>query len=747
MAAVIGGMPDVLMGWIGGLFGGGLLPPDAEAWLSSSGPIVANDNGVNGFNVNVNGSFAGLLALLDVEAGGNGVIGVNANVESPIGIAVGFVGSSKDLMDVLQLGASVMGLLGLDVPAIPDSPMGPARLNENGVGGLNMQVQGEQLAVGAVLGVQANSNEAFNGVNMDVMSSGAAIGLMGNIQADGNETHGVSANVAGDFLGLGALLDIHAVDNGIFGIDLSLSGNAAIGLVASTDPLRALVDALNDGLAIDPPLVVPGTPFGPVVTSGNGLMGINAVVQGESLAAGVFLDIEANNNEFLGLSAVINSTDGQAFGVFGSSDMLFELIPPMLAEAIFGDPDGIPVPDYTPMGDMDLSGNRGGGLWATVEGRWGASLLAGGISANDNLDISPPPGHGMMFGLASEEGPVFAGLMNLTANGNAGFGIGLDAVGDAAATVALIQSQANGNADRGVLINAGSSDDNVYAILAGVEALGNARQGIDLGLAAAGDLGVAVTAVTASDNLRQGLRLNAAAGDEAFVWVGDLALDDLRGEFGDYDFFGASDALYGFMPTGPSVFNNNGWDPGVPVDRVGMRLNVQAVNDITVVAAGGNAFIGNSGSGLHLDLDSAGGDIQTLIEVNEMSGNDLHGLRITADTGSGDIDIGIDGVQASDNERNGIFVTAESADGNVTLALDNVTASDNDRDGIRAVLRASASSPNLHGVRLSVNDSEALNNGRWDIYGRLYYGVVGGSTVVDFADFNRDTENVGAIAE
>lgn len=635
----------------------GLVDPPLAIPGSAYGPLVASGNDANGIYAVAQGESLAVLAMLDIRANDNGVFGTIANVASPNGAAIGMVASTENLMEVGQLLVNVLGLLspGMGLPELPIPAMGPVEFNDNDIGGLLMNVEGDYLALGLGLGIDANDNGPAGGVDFRVGSpNGTAISLLGRVNANGNTGNGILNNVTADGVALAALLDIHASYNDLNGLYMNVSGDQAIGLVAATDPLRSLADVLNDQLALDPPLVIPGQPFGPVVASDNGLNGIQANIVGEYFAAGAFLDVQANNNHLFGIAANIQSPEGDAFGVFGSTDVLFELVPPILGSIINDDPASIPVPAYVPMGDMSVSGNEGGGIWAEIHGRYGANLVAGGINASDNLDIAGPPGNGLAFNMSSADGVVFAGLYGLTADNNAGAGIVLNALGELDAIIALLNSQANGNAGQGIQMNVNSSAEDAVLILAGVDAIGNGIQGMTIGVNAARDLGVAITAVNASDNLRQGLLLNATAGDDGYVWIGDLAIDDLRNEFGTFDILGSSNALYSIMQTGPSVFNNNGFDVDDPGARAGVRLNLTAQEEAYAAVIGSTAN-GNSGNGFHIVMQSINGDASLLLEDNVASGNGVHGFRTTL-TASDAASVSFIGNTADDNDNVGAFV-------------------------------------------------------------------------------------------
>ncbi len=671
VAAMLGGIPPELMDFVGDLIGGGPLPPELEALLASGGPIQVNDNSVMGMDIQVNGDSLAALLLLDIEANRNDVFGVLAEVESPSGVALGLVGSSQAFLESLQL---LGGLLGFDPGDLPSTSTGYSQFNNNNVGGLSLDVEGDFLALAAGIGIQANNNQNYHGIESIARSpNGVALNLLGRIEANNNDVMGINAIAEGDFFGLAALFDTHTSGNDVYGVNMDVSGEAAIGLMASTDPLRTLADILNDELALDPPLMIPGTPFGPVIASDNGVMGVNANINGEFLALGAFLDVHATGNDIFGINANINSDDGIAIGLFASSDQLFDVLFPLLGE---------PVPSFTPMGPMNLSGNNGG-LFANISGEDAAFGLAAGIDASNNTDTSGP-GWGLDVNVTSDDGDAFAALLNITANNNALYGVRLNVAAEWLASANVFNAEAGGNGLHGMLIDVESASDDAFLLMAGIQAHNNALQGIFADVSAAGDVGVALSDVHASGNLREGLWLDLDAGQDAFVWMGDEAFGDFDDVFGGIGFVGLPP---GFLPAGPSTFNNNGFDPDTPGQRAGMRLVVDAEDEI-LVSISDATFNANSGYGLHTDLVSANDDISVFLE--------------------------------------------------------NVTANNNALTGLRLIMDNSAVPAGT--VFSFINLSEALDNGVPDILVRQFYSSVGGSAISIISDSDYDSSTVEQIA-
>jgi len=611
IAIALVGIPTALTGLAGDLVG---LPPEMEALLASSGPVTANNNGDDGIALNVQGGFIGAAAAFDLRASGNGDDGARIDVGGG-DIGIGLVASSENTMELLQLGANVIDLIipDLGLPPLPASPLGPCVFNNNGDDGMKMNVTGDAFALGAVLGLSGQGN-GDDGMDLDVFSDdGFAVGLATRVEALDNYDDGINMAVAGWDLGLGVLLDARANNNGDDGIDFWIdSAGAAIGLIASTDPLRTLVDIINEEAALDPPLEIPGDPWGAVEASGNGDYGVSADVWGADLAAGVFLDIRADNNQNAGFSAGIWSDYGTALGLAGSSDTLFDIVPPILGDLMYGDPDAITVPAYTPMGPMTANANGNGGFEMMVSGEDAFGLI-GGVEANNNL-LGPDYGNGLFLGVLAED-EAFAALYDVTANNNAEQGVDLE-VGsdDDRVTLSLINVTAEGNAAEGIRIDT-TSDEDTYLLLTGVEANDNGDQGILIGATSDNDIGMALSAVNATGNGQQGLLVGAYASEDVIVLTGPTAVSAFTNEFASYDFPGDSEVLYSLMPGGPSSFSGN--------EGNGAELDLGSDSGDIGVMTVGNAYNDNDNTGLTIRTDAFGvGSTTVYGESNVISGND-----------------------------------------------------------------------------------------------------------------------------
>jgi hypothetical protein len=129
------------------------LPIEVTEFLSSTGRsrrkgIKARHHGHYRFRIFVAGRF------FDITPRDNLGGGVYADVSSDDGIAVGLAGSSKNLMEILQLGSTIAGLFDYDFP-VQSSSRGAMNINNNIGPGFMMTVEGYDAALGAMVGVTA----------------------------------------------------------------------------------------------------------------------------------------------------------------------------------------------------------------------------------------------------------------------------------------------------------------------------------------------------------------------------------------------------------------------------------------------------------------------------------------------------------------------------------------------------------------------------------------------------------------
>jgi len=695
------------------------LDPPVEIQGEPWGAFEATGNAGDGIHADIVGDIAAIGIFLDIQANNNGGDGADLTLDGGLA-SIGLVASTENIMEVAQLGLNAIGLLDedLNLPALPALTSGPVEFNSNGGEGLVLEVDSGLLAVGAVLGAEANNN-GNNGLEMtvDAAEGLAAIGLMARFSATNNADDGVDMLVEGGSIAAGVLLDGQANNNGDDGVDMGVySDGIALGLIASTDPLRSVAGLLSDALDLDRSFEIPGEPWGAFEASGNAGDGIYADIHGDETAIGIYLDIHANNNGLSGLFSHIYSENGSAIGVAGSSDTLFDVLPVLLS----GDPDAAPL-DYTPMGPMIASGNGSGGIALFVEGQNAIGLIGGTVT--DDNQVGEFSGAGTLLSVSAEYDVAVGIVYDAVARNNAEDGVSVivEQHGEGDAVAALVNVQANENGQDGILAQV-QSEDAAFVLMAGIDAHDNEGHGIGAEAIAAGDVGMAFTAVDSSGNGMAGLMALAVSGvdsnmvvgvgaraggllaevntNQANIYVGETALDDLRDEFGNSLPFG--DSLYALMPTGTCTFSEN---------EVGAMLGAVAMGhgDATVVVSGSefsanemlglytmamaeegdaaivamdNEFVDNGGDGMSARARTQIGDAAVIAVENEFANNQDAGLNAYARVSLGESIVLADGNSATGNEV-GITALAGNQFGVAAVVLEENQVTGNNSDGVR----------------------------------------------------------------
>ena len=639
------GMPQGLGDILSGLVG---LPDELDDFFRPCGSVVAGGNGESGVAAQIESEgMLSLGAFFDVVANNNAESGLQALSASEDGVAVALAGSSQNLSELLQLGANVGSLFDVDLPiSIPGG--GQFQANDNEGSGLLLLADGGMGAISAVLGAETSGNASFGtglAAEGDVFSLAAAIRL----DAHDNDGSGLALVSHADDVALGLIADVDASDNGARGIDAEVISDGVSALLAlSTDALRPISSYMGEEY-LGAPLDIPGQPFGPVVANGNGEAGIYATVIGDEVAAAAFLDTQANGNLGHGFDVFVESSNGTAVAAFLSSDLAYDIAA-----------DALDVPDLegAGLGGIQANNNAGCGILSETIGYDSAVTLLGGVQANDNGMDAARAGFanaGILAWLTSEDGSASAYLVDVEANGNSGHGIYLDLESLYDADVVSIFANVADNGHNGFDIAAHSLDDDVFVLLADVDASGNDGNGIDVQAIAYDDAAVAITASDVADNGENGIFASVLGGYDADLFIGDAAIDDLDDA---YDFVGDVGFFGDMIPTGEVVSSGNGED--------GIHAELVAEGDDASFLVSGSTANDNLGNGIWFSVDSTQGvgnataqflDVQVLGNVDtDLEGTasadsgdalissvnlDYSGYDLTADSGSGNADIDI----------------------------------------------------------------------------------------------------------
>jgi len=627
------GMPEGLGASIGAITAGfGLtLPDDVIALLAEEGPVNASDNADTGVRLNIQAiDGLSLATLFDITANDNGGQGISSLVENDMGIAATIGGSSTNLSDILALADNLLQLLGTNLP-LSVTGNGQMQANNNAGSGVNLTTIGELASITAMVGIEATNNGAY-GVIAQNISDDLSLTALARITATDNAFGGLQMTTYSEnYASIGLLADINASGNGGHGIEAniqSINGTAAL-LTLSTDMLRPLGTWLGNEF-LGEPFVIPGTPFGPVVASGNQGDGIQAVVTGYEFALAALLDTVTSDNDVNGINLTVNSWDGISIAAVLSSDLLFDILNDALGL--------VPPIAYDPLGPVTASNNGGTGILINQYASQEVISLLAGIEANDNTL------EGIHVDLDTNIGDAYALLAGTVTDGNlGGGGTRLELHSDLGATVsALIGAGASGNNGPGISVTQNSPFGDTYALLAGVHTVSNAGNGLDYALTAGGDAAVFMSFVESDNNTGHGANFAVSAENE-IIWMAEP------------DFLG----LASFDPTVSNMLDSFGG----------------------ILPTGASSFSENDGIGLNVDLTSANGDILAVIDGVDFVGN-AEGLNLTMHALNGSIMGGLFNSTASINEGHGTYVYGRGAGGNLAFGMTNSVFTSNGDNGI-----------------------------------------------------------------
>ncbi|MGD9613453.1 MAG: beta strand repeat-containing protein, partial [Kiritimatiellia bacterium] len=709
------GMPDGLAASIGDLadLAGLTLPDEIAPFFGPSGAVTANGNGAAGVESMVisEGLFA-LNGLFDVTANGNAGNGATAITVAPDGLALGLAGSSENWGEIFQLATQVGDLFDVDLP-LALAGAGHMQVNDNGANGLFLATLSDFAAVNAALGVEAVGNAGM-GAAVIADAGVLALNAVARLDATDNGVLGLGLFTYGEDLAAVSLLaDVNASNNGtapllgggIYSQTISPNG-AAVLLGLSTDALRPLAAVLGENF-LGAPFELPGEPFGPIVASGNDGFGIQAVVQGDFLAAAALLDVQADDNAADGIDLTLASPNGTTVSLLASTDLLYDVLP----EALGADP----IPGAG-LGPVSASGNGGSGIVIEQIGAGPAFSVLAGVDANNNA-----AGDGILATLASDSSTVGAFLVDVQADGNAaGRGVDLDLTGFDDVLAGLVFVDADDNGQQGIRLTGTSANADAAALLAGIDAdrngaLGN-QAGLVVDLTAAGDASAALTDVYAWNNVGRGANVLLDAGADANLFVGDFAADDL-------------DALYGFS-----------WDIGplfdlVPAGNVSLSENGSGGLNAELTSANGDALVGISGvnadnngnMGYNLTLTALNGNAIAGIEWAYANNNGGNGLSLALNGAGGVADVLLNRVGVTGNGGNGIQIL-ENYNGAVSVIGERLVATGNTGNGVRLAMSGLGGAPILDfgGGADSAGQSSFFGNGNRD----FRYNNGGGATVM-----------------
>lgn len=437
--------------------------------------------------------------------------------------------------------------------------------------------------------------------------------------------------------------------------------------------------------------------------SGNGDSGVQLTAANYDMAAAMFVDTVANNNQGHGIDVGLydNLSAAALFASHTDLDRLDQLANGLLG-GLLG--DGFSLGGllgvsglYREGGAMQANGNGGDGISISQQST-GINLAALlGIQADRNgqqnlvegLKVRGGAGISVyQSGSAGNAEVSIAALIRCQANGNFGDGMRLYSSADGIAVNALVDVTANDNFMNGVSSRVYSENG-----LAGAIVLASDPVLSLVGTLVGGDMGgiPAYGQVQANRNGGSGISIYAEGYDLALGIVLDAQANDNGGNVWT---FGKRPSLYG-----------NG------VEVTALSENGTAIG----LVGSTEALIGLlSAEGIPIDLSQ----VRTLGPL-QVNGNADNGISLNVHSFDGDAIAGILGVEAVGNGQflftksgiggDGIYLDVSSENQNAMAGLAWVNASENGSDGIYADVSAHSmyGEAMLGGINIKANDNMA----------------------------------------
>lgn len=646
---------------------------NAGSCVSRISGVMSGNRG-DGVDLNITGFNEALAFFVDTEANDNQVCGIRAFMTQNDLSAV-LVASHTDLERMNQLVNTVLndvpllsGLVGTsvdlaDMLGVRGLYRSGGATSANGNGGVGItvfQIGEENLALTGILGVQADGNgmlqDPGQGHGIQIEQVGLiqdAVTLIARTEANGNHANGISVNSTAQSLALNVLMDVTANQNGEKGIgSYAFSPDGAAGtIVFSSDPLVSLISTLSANPLLSDyvnPMDLSFIPaYGQVQVNQNGGSGLSINSIGTNVAFALVLDTQANYNgqdpaqHGRGIDISVNSEDGLALAVAGSSEALVNLASPLLqAFSLPVDLSGV-----TTLGPLQAIGNHREGLDISVVGQNTAIGLVGGAEIlNNGLggDTGPAPGYsdagGLRLDVVSIGSGALAGLGWIDASGNRGEGIRATVRSDDADADAMlggIHIRADNNTGGGVFASvASASPDSAYLVLAGIEANNNTHSdGINVTLSGEGALMAALSGVTANGNGHNGVTVRTdSVNGGSHVWISGTAIEDMISHGGGIDLMGVD--INSLLPTGAIVTENNA--------AAGISINANSPGGSVLVDVGDATTTGNTLDGVRADMSAHDG-IQAAFHDIDTAGSG-GGVVFTTNNITGTVSVNLSGI-------------------------------------------------------------------------------------------------------
>ncbi|HBA84261.1 MAG TPA: hypothetical protein DCZ95_09235 [Verrucomicrobia bacterium] len=566
-------------------------------------------------------------------------------------------------------------------------------VGNNGVGVYGLIADSGEASV-LMSGLTANDNVG-SGVDVRIMRSDMALACIDRSIAADNAGVGFNVNIRGGEVALANMSGLSAWENEGSGIIMMLHADeTAIGVIGMSSTLANTLAASVFSQYLQPPFM---NSVGSVEVTGNGDVGIDSDVQADFMAASAIFDVTANENTGGGISSQVESDEGTAIGLAGSSKNLMETLQ-WVSELV--NLFGLDIPALeASAGQMTIDNNledqfhNGYGVRLLVQGEYMALAGMLGVEANNNQGL------GVEIRAQSDDGFALAAA-RANVRTNDGVGLAVTANGTERAIGAILNSQATGNYEDGMAISALSSEGMAGALVASTASL----QFLG-GLLGESILDVPVTAaagepfgpVVASGNLGHGIIMNVQGFETSFGVLLDAHANDNLGHGMDVSVTSideqataailSSDLLFSLLPLDPVA----GHDPlgGIVANGNayhGIRLRVNGLEGATAILAGLETS-DNINDGVNAQVESLGDEVSTILAAAQAHDNGGQGFSLKS-SGLDESMVFLVEVAAGGNGRQGVSISATSAQDNAYAVLSGVYAASNQATGINVDLGA-----------------------------------------------------------
>lgn len=677
-----------------------------DAYVTMMG-VAASGNTGTGLAVDMLGDGDKLLSLGGIVANGNWGQGLRAHLLSSNGVAMVMAGMDPAVQGLVRDGADLMGA---SLPWWWDMlATGPVQADGNAAGGIQLTVQGDDLALAALFDVHACGNTGM-GINAVLDSADGVAGALIASSRSLTDLAQFAGDLLGTFLPLPPLEIPGAAEYGPVMVSGNMGGGINVVAVGHEAALVGIMDAVaegNGGFGLNSVAVATNgfaaTLVAGMEANGNAAGGINLVGQGEDAAIALLIETDASFNGGFGVNSV-QASEGVSGTALSSLDALKGAGETLLA--LLGEDFDLAIPS---LGYLQIEGNGAGGVNLVADGRDLAFNVVMGAVADGN------GGWGVNTVAVATNGVALSVLAAIQANGNSAGGINLVGQGDGAAIAAILDAKANNNGGFGINsvqvsdgfsgtiltsfrglekvgdllggLTGGDVDLGVLPDLGPLEASGNAAGGINLvtqgrsiainavlDAVADGNGGFGLNGVASATN---GIVINLAAGIEAngnsagginLVGQGEeAAIGALLGvEANDNGGQGINSVHVSEGLAANVVGSFDGLEilAGLLGGLMGGGLELGGLPDTGPVEA-----IGNAGGGIHLVSQAPEVALNAAFDVVAV-GNGASGFDSVAVATNGVAITVLAGVQADHNAAGGIGVVGVGYDAAVTVMLD-----------------------------------------------------------------------------